>query len=275
VPERAPDYLPLARHLPAIYADDDASHAQLESYLGLADDLNRAYAERLTELATWLSPDAVRLWPADRPADAGRDPVLARYRAVYDELARWFAFTFPPSWGTGSDSLDQRRRFLAGAARLWRRRGTPRGFVDWFVFWFRVAPADRPFLVEHFKFGTPTGADGEQGPDPALRATLFVPSGEDFSDFDRRREAISFADRYAPAHVQLRVCWVRPGWKLEGVPGEGATASDIEAYRARVNLLLCSLVSFVDHAHGIRIWECVDEGRPVDRLNVGQLPGGG
>ena len=271
----APDYLPLARHLPAIYADDAASFAQLESYLGLVDDLNRAYAERLAELTTWLSPETVTLWPGDRPIGAGGDAVLARYRAAYDELARWFAFSFPPSWGTGPDSLDQRRQFLARAARLWRRRGAPRGFVDWFVFWFEVATADRPFLVEHFKFGTPTGSTGEQGPDPALRATLFVPSTSQFSDFNRRREAIAFADRYAPAHVNLRVCWVRPGWNLDPVPGAGATAADIEAYRKRVNGVLCSLVSFVDHANGIRIWECIDEGRPVDRLNVGQLPGGG
>jgi hypothetical protein len=271
----APDYLPLARHLPAIYADDAGSFTQLGSYLGLVDDLNRAYVERLAELATWLSPDAIALWPGDVPVDGGGDAVLARYRAVYDELARWFAFTFPPSWGSDEGSLAQRREFLARAARLWRRRGTPRGFVDWFTFWFRVALVDRPFLVEHFKFGTPTGSAGEEGPDPALRATLFVPSTSQFSDFNRRREAIAFADRYAPAHVQLRVCWVRPGWNLDPVPKAGASQADIDAYVKRVNGVLCSLVSFVDHANGIRIWECIDEGRPVDRLNVGQLPGGG
>lgn len=271
----APDYLPLAAHLPPIYADDAASFEQVESYLGLVDDLNRAYVERLAELTTWLSPEAVALWPGDRPVDAGADAVLARYRAVYDELARWFAFSFPASWGAGPASLARKREFVARAARVWRRRATPRGFVDWFVLWFAVAAADRPFLVEHFKFGTPTGAAGEQGPDPALRATLFVPSTPQFSDFNRRKEAIAFADRYAPAHVRLRVCWVRPGWNLDPVPGPGATPTEIDAYRSRVNTLLCSLVSFVDHANGIRIWECIDEGRPVDRLNVGQLPGGG
>jgi hypothetical protein len=59
------------------------------------------------------------------------------------------------------------------------------------------------------------------------------------------------------------------------VPGPGATSDDITTFRDRVNDVLCSLVSFVDHANGIHIWECIDEGRPVDRLNVGQLPGGG
>ena len=270
----APAYLPLAAHLPAIYADDPASYAQVESYLSLVDELNRAYVERLAELATWLSPEATALWPGDRPPGAGGDAVLERYRAVYDRLAAWFAFSFPPSWGSGPDSLAQRRAFLARAARLWRRRGTPRGFVDWFVFWFGVAAADRPFLVEHFKFGQPVGPNGEQGPDPALRATLFVPSTSQFSDFNRRREAIAFADRFAPAHVSMRVCWVRPGWTLEP-PGAGATPDDVSAYRTKVNGILCSLVSFVDHANGIHIWECIDEGRPVDRLNVGQLPGGG
>jgi hypothetical protein len=270
----APDYTRLSTHLPAIYADEAGSFAQIESYLSLVDDLNRAYVERLAELTTWLSPEAVTLWPADQPIDAGGDAILARYRAVYDELARWFAFTYPPSWGTGAAALEQQRAFLSRAARLWRRRGTPRGFVDWFTFWFRVDPADRPFLVEHFKFGTPTSANGS-GPDPALRATLFVPSTAQFSDFNRRREAIAFGDRYAPAHVQLRVCWVREGWNLGTVPGKGASPADINAYVKRINGILCSLVSFVDHANGIRIWECIDEGRPVDRLNVGQLPGGG
>ena len=268
-------YLPVADHLPAVYAEDAASFAQLESYLGLADDLNRAYVERLDELATWLSPEAVTLWPPDRPLDAGGDAILGRYLALYDELARWFAFAFPPSWGTSAASLGQRRGFLNRAARLWRRRGTPRGFVDWFAFWFGVATADRPFLVEHFKFGQPTGSAGETGPEPWLRATLFVPSTAQFSDFNRRREAIAFAERYAPAHVHVRVCWVKPGWNLDPVPGAGASAAVIDAYVARVNDVLCSLVSFVDHANGIHIWECIDEGRPVDRLNVGQLPGGG
>ena len=270
----APAYLPLARHLPAVYAEDAQSYAQLESYLGLADDLNRAYVERLDELGTWLSPEAVSLWPGDRALDAGDDAILARYLAVYDELARWFAFRFPPSWGTGPESLRRRRDFLSMAARIWRRRGTPRGFVDWFSFWFGVADADRPFLVEHFKFGQPTGPGGS-GPEPWLRATLFVPSTDQFSDFNRRREAIGFAERYAPAHVHMRVCWVKPGWNLDPVPGEGATADEIEKYRKRVNGVLCSLVSFVDHANGIHIWECIDEGRPVDRLDVGRLPGGG
>jgi hypothetical protein len=255
--------------------EDPASFAQLESYLGLADDLNRAYIQRLDELATWLSPDAVSVWPPDRPFDAGGDAILRRYLAVYDELARWFAFTFPPSWGTAAGSLARRRDFLNRAARLWRRRGTPRGFVDWFVFWFGIAEADRPFLVEHFKFGQPTGAAGETGPEPWLRATLFVPSTAQFSDFNRRREAIAVAERYAPAHVHLRVCWVKPGWNLDPVPGAGASTDEIATFRNRVNDVLCSLVSFVDHANGIHIWECIDEGRPVDRLNVGQLPGGG
>jgi hypothetical protein len=272
--EVAADYTRLPAHLPAIYADDAGSFAQVESYLGLVDDLGRAYVERLDELATWLSPDAVALWPGDVRVDGGGDAVLARYRAIYDELARWFAFTVPPSWGSAADSLAQARTFLARAARFWRRRATPRGFVDWFTFWFRVAPADRPFLVEHFKFGVPTSG-GQTGPDPELRATLFVPSTAQFSDFNRRKEAIAFGDRYAPSHVQLRVCWVPPGWTLEPVPGQGAAPAAIEAYRTRVNTILCSLVSFVDHANGIRIWECIDEGRPVDRLNVGQLPGGG
>lgn len=269
----SPDYLPLAFDLPEVYQEDGRSFAQVDSYLGLADELAREYLERLDELGTWLSPLAPELWPPGLLLDAGEDAVRDAYLAVFDELARWFAFRFPASWTRDGAGIAKRRTFLAKAARLWRRRGTPRGFLDWFCLAFDVAPIDRPYLLEHFKFGPP--APGEPGEAPWLRATLFVPSTDQFSDFSRRREAISFANHYTPAHVLMRVCWVRPDFTLDPVPGPGATATAVAAYRTRIRELLCSLVSFVDHANAIRIWECIDEGRPIDRLGVGRLPGGG
>ena len=270
-----PEYRPVADDLPPVYAEDAASFAQVESFLSLADDLNRAYVARLDELTTWLSPDALGSWPADRGPDAGGDAVLARYLAVYDELARWLAFRFPPSWGSEPASLDKRRSFLARAAQLWRRRGTPQGFVGWFCFWFDVPAEGRPTLVEHFKYGVPTGTKGDDGPAPWLRATLFVPATDRFDGFERRREAIAFVERFAPAHVLMRVCWVKPTWALPDQPPMDASEDDIGRYRTAVRQLLCGLVSFTDHEHGIRIWECIDQGRPGDRLDVGQLPGGG
>lgn len=271
----SPDYTPLAHELPAVYQEDVASFAQVAGYLGLADDLLRAYVDELDDLTTWLSPLATGMWPPGLPASAGAEAVLAAQLAVLDELARWMGFAFPPSWTADGAGLEKRRRFLLRAARLWRRRMTPRGLLDWFCLAFDVAEADRPWLVEHFKFGSPLGEDGETGPDPGLRATLFVPSTAQFTDFSRRREAIGFVERSAPAHVHVRVCWVRPGFTLAPVPGPGAAASEVDAFRTRVRRLLCSMVSFVDHANGIRIWTCTDEGRPIDRLGTGRLPGGG
>jgi hypothetical protein len=153
---------------------------------------------------------------------------------------------------------------------------TPRGFLDWLCLAFDIeSEAERPFLVEHFKIGPPVDADGDAGSDPGLRATLFVPSVERFLDFSLRREVVEFVERNAPAHVLMRVCWVEPGFTLGTVPGPGATGEEIEKYRARVQRLLCSLVSLVDHQHGLHIWSCIDEGRDIDRLGTARLPGGG
>ena len=162
---------------------------------------------------------------------------------------------------------------LLRAARTWRRRGTPRGFVDWFSFYFDVAAADRPILLEHYKYGTVTS--GSSSLDPWLRATLLVPSTPQFNDAARRAEVPHFVDRYAPAHVHMRVCWVEPGFDAIDFPAEGASAADIAAHRDQVRDLLCSLVSFIDHGVAIHVRECLSDGDTFDRLGLGRLPGGG
>ena len=267
----SPDYLPLALQLPHMYQEDAESFAQIDSYLGLADDLYRAVVDRLDEAGHWLSPLAPDLWPPTVPLTGGDDALLASYEGLFDELAAWMAFRFPRSWASDAGGLSKRRAFLLNAARIWRRRGTPRGFLEWFAFAFDITADERPYLIEHYKVAMP----GSMPLDPGLRATLFVPSTAQFSDFVRRREAIAFTDRYAPAHVHVRVCWTRPDFTLDPVPAPGASIAVQDAYRTRVRELLCSLVSFIDHANGVRIWECVDEGRSIDRLGVGRLPGGG
>lgn len=275
----SPDYTPLARDLPAVYQEDAASFAQVESFLGLTDQLQRSYVDTLDELTAWLSPLATGMWPPGLAIDAGEQAVLDAQLAVLDEAARWMGFAFPPSWPRDGAGLVKRRTFLLKAARLWRRRTTPRGFLDWFCLALDITdPAERPFLIEHFKIGTPVNADGDPGPDPALRATLFVPSTEQFLDFSRRREAIEFVERNAPAHVLMRVCWVGEDFAadvLGSVPGPGASKVEVTAFRRHVRRLLCSLVSRIKHPHAVRIWTCIDEGRNVDRLGTGRLPGGG
>jgi hypothetical protein len=278
MPSAGADYTRLAQYLPAVYQDDAASFAQVDAFLGLADELNHAYLERLEDLSLVLGPDAALRWPTDLPPDAGSDALVEAYLAVYDEVATWAAFAFPASWGQDEAGVVQRRQFLAKAARIWRRRGTPRGFLDWLCLAFRIAPETRPYLLEHFKVA------GPQVPDPELAATLFVPSTPELADHRRRHEVIEFVDWYAPAHVLLRVCWTRPDFAVPAPPvlPEHPTPAQVEAFQGAVDLyrddlraLLCSITSFVDHANGIRIWECIDEGRAIDRLDVGHLPSEG
>jgi hypothetical protein len=272
------DYTALAEELPDVYREDAESFAQVESYLGLADQVQRDYVAALDDLTAWLSPLATGMWPPGLPADAGAAAVLDAQLAALDEAARWVGFSFPPSWTRDAAGLVKRRTFLLKAARLWRRRGTPRGFLDWFCLAFDITdPARRPFLIEHFKVGTPVSADGEPGPDPALRATLFVPAAG-FPDYSHKREAIGFVERNAPAHVLMRVCWVGDDFAddvLGPIPAKDATKAELASFRENAQRLLCSLVSKVEHRDAVRIWTCIDEGRPIDRLGTGQLPGGG
>jgi hypothetical protein len=242
----------------------------------LTDELNHAYVERLEDLALTLGPDAALRWPADLPLDAGGDALIAAYLGAYDEVAAWAAFTFPASWELNEAGVVIRRDFLARMARIWRRRGSPRGFLDWFCLAFGVSPASRPYLLEHFK------VSGAPLADPELTATLFVPSTAQYSDYRRRHEATEFVRWYAPAHVALRVCWARPDFtppEPPAPPGKDATPAELEQFRTKVQTyrgdlrnLLCSVAAFIDHANGVRIWKCVDEGRSVDRLDIGHLP---
>jgi hypothetical protein len=277
---RSPDHTRLASQLPALYQDDAASYAQIDAFLGLADELSHAHLERLEDVVLQASPDAMLRWPPEVPLDAGADALLSSYLETYDEVASWLGFVFPAGWPSTEAGLGKRREVLARMTRLWRRRGTPRGFLDWFCRYFDVAETDRPLLVEHFK------APGPQFPDEPWTATLFVPSTAQFENFARRRESVEFVDWYAPAHIWIRVCFVAPGFFaahgfLLAPPTLPAnpTQDDVKTYAAEVvthqkdlNGLLCSVLSVVSHANGVHIFECVDDGRGIDRLGVGLLP---
>lgn len=272
----SPDYLPLALELPAVYQDDQASFAQLDSFLGLVDTLLRDHLTDLDEAERWLGPDGLTMWPPGLAADATPAAVATAHLANQAELAAWTGFTFPAGWPVDAAGRTLRRTYLRRAARIWRRRGTPAGLLDWFGLVFGAAlDGMAPDLVEHFRVFDPLAPDvGEH--DPWLRATLFVRGDGDFAGLSRRREAIAFVDRYAPAHVLVRVCWIRPGaFDLGTPPTPTSSPSQVSEWQQQVRDILCGLVSFVDHAHGIRVWECVDAGEAQDRLGVGALPGGG
>jgi len=282
---RSPDFTRTAAVLPALYHEDLESYEQLDGYLGLADAVHEAMVELLEDLEFAVGPDAALRWPTDLPLDVGADALLAYLTARYDALATWFAYETPGSWGAGEAGVATRRLFLSKAARLWRRRGTPSGFVDWFCLYFGIVePDERPYLLEHYK--VPGGAfDAEP-----FTGTLFVPNSEPFTDYRRRLEAAQFARWYAPAHVALRVCYVSVG-SLEAEPGlidlptlePDATAGEVTTYAGRVaqhaidlRTLACKVVSVVNHSNGIRIYGCDLEGdepeRSIDLLGLGKLP---
>ncbi|KRB37863.1 hypothetical protein [Microbacterium sp. Root180] len=299
---RSPDYTRLAQQLPSLYQEEPGSFSQLDAYLGLADELNEAIAAGLEDASLTHGPDAALRWPASLPLTAGADALTRELLAQCDDLAQWAAFAPPAWWGADEPAIVARRRFLARFARLWRRRGTPRGFVDWFSEYFGLAaesvdPDDvvlRPLLLEHF---TVPGGSTINVP---FTATLFVPvEGRDpaslppgarpepgFRDYERRLRAAEFARWYAPAHIWVRVCFVSRGFLAGLTPytapailPTGASAAQLAAYEAQVishmaTLLdvLCDVVSVVDHAGAIHVYRCgADEG-VTDQLGVGRLP---
>lgn len=272
----SPDYLPLALDLPAVYEEDQASFDQLESFLGLIDALLRDHLTDLDTAERWLGPDGLAMWPPGLAADATPDDVAACHLATQAELAAWTGFAFPAGWPATAAGLTLRREYLRRAARIWRRHGTPAGLVDWFSLAFGAdLGAMEPQLVEHFRVFDPLDPAVAED-DPWLRATLFVRGDGELAALSRRREAIAFVDRYSPAHVLVRVCWIRPdAFDLGTPPTPTSSPTAVAAWQKHVRDILCNLVSFVDHAHGIRVWECVDAGEAQDRLGVGALPGAG
>lgn len=275
-----PDWTRLAAQLPPVYQEDVDSFAQVDAYLGLADELGRAVVERLEELLTVSGPDAALRWPSDVPLDGGADALLGSYLATYDEVAAWASYAFAPSWPRDEAGVARRREFLARSARLWRRRGTPRGFLSWFTLYFGLADSARPYLLEHYK------APGAGVTAEPWTATLFIPGTTVFADWSRRAEAGEFVARYAPAHVWMRPCFVSPSVftllaslddpnVLPDNPTPQQVADHVaalETQQADLNALLCSVVSVVGHAAAVHLYECVDLGRSIDRLDVGRLP---
>lgn len=256
-------YRPIAEHLPAIYQEDADSWEQVQGFLGLLDELYRGYLGALDDVTTLLSPEARLVQPPG--VEPAGDPVPA-YRAVFAELADWFAFAFPPSWATGDDDddLDRQRAFLLRVARLWRRRGTPAGFYAWLRFYFDFATL--PILIEHFKYrpnGDTSGAAPGGTDDYAHRVTLLVHRTTQFDDYRRRREIVQFVSREAPAHLLFRVCWVGPEYTLD--------LTDKNAVRD----VLTKLVGYVAYEDGLHLYEPPDAPGVGSRLGQGLLPGGG
>lgn len=282
---RSPDFTATSALLPPVYQEEVASFAQVDAYLGLVDELARARVEFLEDLPAVLGPDAALRWPTELPLTAGATAWVDHLTATYDEVARWVAFTVPTTWPEGAAGVAARRSFLAKAARLWRRRGTPRGFVDWLCLYYRLpGEAERPVLVEHHKIAGPGFM-----PEP-FTATLFVPVSAAVATHAQRLDVAGFVRWYAPAHLDIRVCFVRPDvfdtfavFAAPAVLADDSAAavaayeSDLRAQAKVLRELLCSVVSVVSHADGIHLYGCPAERPPVaerdiDHLGIGALP---
>ncbi len=269
----SPLYRPIAEHLPAVYQEDIQSWDELTGYLSLVDALYRAYVAQLEDVTTWLSPAAASVQPPGLDA-AGAG--AGRELALLEELASWFGFALPGSWLAADDeaSLDalraKGRAFALRAARLFRRRGTPQGFVDWFSFAFDLdTPAVRPVLLEHFKYRSASDTYGTAPPDPddpdpsALRVTLLVPRTAAFDDYRRRREAAEFVRDWLPAHLLGTLCWVDP--EVDWQPTDAV----------QMRAVLEELAGYTPEEDGIHLrGETVDP-IPPNRLGQGRLPGTG
>ena len=283
MPEHVALYRPSVEALPAVYQDDPVSYEQVTGFLSFVDDLLRAYLAALEDVTAWLGPEALGVRPpglssglAAEPGVEQEHPEVVAVREVFAELAGWFAFTTPRSWeqldpGGAPDpeaTLDRQREFLLRAARIWRERGTPRGFLAWLCFWFELEEDDEvPLLLEHFKYRDDhtIGSEGDTREDPfAHRVSLLVPLGA-FGTYERRREVVQFVARHAPAHLVVRVCWVAQGF-------EGPALGD----EAAVRELLRTISNFVEEDDGVHLGKCpLDQAGPRDRLGQGVLPGGG
>ena len=278
-----PLYRPVADHLPPLYQEDRDSFAEVESYLGLVDEILRAFLMQLDDALAWLSPRAAELLPPGYQPGESRKQTALRIRAVLDELGRLFGYDFPGSWSdlrTENDLPDwetefaRKRRFLERVARLWRRRGTPTGFLSWFCLYFGLEDsADRPLLVEHFKYRPDNHPATGKADEYAHRMSLLAPVSEAFENYDVRREALAFVRAHAPAHLLVRLCWIGPRqrdrYKRILSKPDGSVPDDLDAVRKKI---FEEIVSVVPSADGIHLrGEEIAKPRQADRLDLGRL----
>lgn len=162
---------PLVDTLPGLLQDDD-----------LVRRLCAALDEVLAPVVVTLDCLPAYLDPATAPAD------------VLGWLAGWVGLDLP-----GDVDERLRRRLVARAAGLHRRRGTPRGVREAVLAWYGVEPE----LTESggAAWATEPGAQLPGDPEPRLHVRLAV-SDPDVVDPARLAAVVAAA---APAHVRTSV----------------------------------------------------------------------
>jgi phage tail-like protein len=166
-----PSPRPLIETLPGIYQDDPVTRA----WTAALDDLLAPVFLTLDSfpayLDPWLAPDDFVPW-----------------------LASWVGVSLDPAWPAG-----RRRAAIAGAAELYRWRGTVRGVARA----VELATGVTPEMSESGKTTwskQPTEASAP-APTPYLRVRLRVPPGTS-PDQNAARRAVELA---APAHLPTTV----------------------------------------------------------------------
>lgn len=172
---------PIARDLPAVYADDEFAMRMLAAF----DEVVAPVHATLDNLAAYFDP-----WLA--PAD------------FLDWLAAWVAAEIEPGW-----TLEQRRTAVAHAVALHRVRGTAYGLAEQVRTVFGV----RPEITESGGTAWSATAEGPLPGDPEPTMTVTVRVADPATVPEHRLRALVEANR--PAHVG---CEVRV-LKLDGGDG--------------------------------------------------------
>ena len=182
-----PSPAPLLHRLPGVLQDDDFT----QRFVAAFDDAYAPILTTLDSLACYFDP---RLAPGD----------------FVDHLASWVGVELDDSW-----TLAQRRRIVAGAALLHRRRGTRRGVEEALALALtaRVTVTDTGGCTWSLTPGGPL-----PGSAPArmeVRVEVAEPSAVD----PRRVESLIEATK--PAHVAHTVTVAEGGVRgLSGVKGD-------------------------------------------------------
>ena len=133
-------YTPIAEELPHIYRTGDReSWRQVQVYLSLVDGVCRHYLNQLVELPAVLSPAARFLTPPGEDESSSLTDIQCRRNQLLDKVANWFGCVFPDyidwrvdaalSTDHNNEVIRRKSDFLRRCPSLWRRRGTPTGFL--------------------------------------------------------------------------------------------------------------------------------------------------
>lgn len=299
-------YCPSYSELPEIYRRDSRSWEQIQDYMGMVDSLCRQYLNDLIEFPLWMSPAALDLFPPGSSFTQSARKIAEQQNAALDEVARWMAFDFPQHeiWQINrSDNVQQCRQVLERKAdllrrlpKLFRERGTPKGFLAFFCFCFGLDPRSEnecPILIEHFNYRG-TGPDSDEkrprnktpeirSGDPigvkcerekkdrvddgfAWRCTMLLPQHEVFDSWSKYKTIIHWIHRNKPAHVLIDTYLVTASfWPT--------LIGDLLPSESRLAEILRQVRMNVDKQEALHLRAKSQLSSGVQEIELGRLPG--